>query len=682
MEISLLRGHRRLASTTFPNPSVKSSLPRLISQILFFLCQERKRYGHLLVELDSPTIDKLGFKQPATNGLPVAIFLPLEVVMRSAILLVLSFLCWLPGRPARAVDQGQPTIALQAKKVLETYCAKCHGPKGTNRGGFRSVLDRQKLVDDHKIAPGDPVKSTLFQRLVSANNPMPPRDHAPRPSKEEIALVQKWIQEGAPDFARAVSQRQHISMSDVVTFIEHDLRKTVKEEHRPFTRYFLLTNLYNAGVPDEELEIYRNGLSKLVNSLSWKPKISAPRAIDPAKTVFRIDLRHYGWTAQTWQRILAGTAYTVIPTDQTAAGIYKATQCELPFVRADAFAFAASKAPLYYDLLQFPATSKELEEKELKLNVADNISSEEVIRVGFTRSDIAKNNRLIERHQTGYGAYWISYDFSGNTKDKDLFQRPLGPGNDKTAFHHEASEIIFNLPNGLQAYLIVDREGNRTNEALPNLVTDRNRPDRPITAGVSCMQCHKQGINPKDDEIRDSVLATPQAFPDKKVRETILALYKPQEVLARTMVEDSERFRQAVKATGTSPDGPEPISALAQRFEDDLDVRALAAEVDRPVEEFVKELKAQSPKLVSVFRNALAGKTVNREVFAGEFRELAELFQLGTPLPPRKVAVNSPAPKVFHQVLVENVVKEEKQLPDLPPPNPPEDIPANPEHGK
>ena len=45
---------------------------------------------------------------------------------------------------------------------------------------------------------------------------------------------------------------------------------------RPFRRYFTLTHLYNAGLSAEELQSYRHGLSKLINSLSWGKQIVPP----------------------------------------------------------------------------------------------------------------------------------------------------------------------------------------------------------------------------------------------------------------------------------------------------------------------------------------------------------------------------------------------------------------------
>ena len=50
---------------------------------------------------------------------------------------------------------------------------------------------------------------------------------------------------------------------------------------RAFARYFTMTHLYNAGETAGVLEGYRNGLSKLVNSLSWGIEVINPQPIDP-----------------------------------------------------------------------------------------------------------------------------------------------------------------------------------------------------------------------------------------------------------------------------------------------------------------------------------------------------------------------------------------------------------------
>src|SRR5262249_19253283 len=111
-----------------------------------------------------------------------------------------------------------------------------------------------------------------------------------------------------------------------------------------------------------------------------------------------------------------------------------------------------------------------------------------------------------------YGYYWKSYDFKSNDGTSNLFQYPLGPtfkGNPfaHQAFEHAGGEIIFTLPNKLQAYLLVDNKDRRIDEGPTELVSDGNKTGGPaaVVNGLSCMSCHKNGMIREGfrDEVRD-----------------------------------------------------------------------------------------------------------------------------------------------------------------------------------
>src|SRR5207302_396377 len=102
---------------------------------------------------------------------------------------------------------------------------RCHGQNGRNEGGFNYVLDRQQLVSRKKIVPGQPAKSKLYRRLASEDNPMPPEEEKPRPSKDDIAIVKQWIEMGAPDNDQVAAKRQFISTGDMLRSIRADLER-------------------------------------------------------------------------------------------------------------------------------------------------------------------------------------------------------------------------------------------------------------------------------------------------------------------------------------------------------------------------------------------------------------------------------------------------------------------------
>ena len=89
---------------------------------------------------------------------------------------------------------------------------------------------------------------------------------------------------------------------------------------------------------------------------------------------------------------------------------------------------------------------------------------------------------------------------------QDLILNPLGPNFpgrrfDSPAFDHDGGEVIFHLPNGLQAYLLVDAAGQRIDKAPVEIVSDPSRPDRSVLNGISCMGCHNQGMIIKSDQV-------------------------------------------------------------------------------------------------------------------------------------------------------------------------------------
>src|SRR5947209_2635378 len=324
----------------------------------------------------------------------------------------------------RAAD-GSRALARKAGQVLKAHCYRCHGQDGTIEGGMNYVLDVKTLLARRKVVPRRTTQSRLFKRLISRNNPMPPEEEKVRPGGEDVATIRRWIEAGAPDPVAGPVERTLLGEGDVLRLVHDDLR-TMDARQRRFIRYFTLTNLYNAGLSDDQLATYRHGLSKLVNSLSWQPDVAAPRAVDPAGTVLRIDLRDYKWSAEVWRQVVGLYPYGLFATTPLARAVRAATGCDLPYVRADWFVFAASRPPLYHDILQLPRTGPELE-KELRIEAATDIREERVARAGFNGSGVSRNNRLIERHRSGYGAYWKSYDFAGNAGRRNLFAHPLGP---------------------------------------------------------------------------------------------------------------------------------------------------------------------------------------------------------------------------------------------------------------
>ncbi|TXT36024.1 MAG: WD-40 repeat-containing regulatory protein [Planctomycetota bacterium] len=521
-------------------------------------------------------------------------------------------------------------MAKKAQAILKSRCYDCHGNGGTNDGGFNYALNRKRLVRE-LVVPGSPDESKLFQRVAKGEMP----DGGPPLPKEEQDTLKQWIAADAPSFA-AETQRAFISPTEMLGFMLKDLERATDRD-RPFLRYFTLTHLSNAGYHDNELESHRQGLSKLVNSLSWGREIKMPQPIDPAKTVLRIDLRHYKWNENNaWTQIIAADPYRVTYSSTTAQSCYALTKCELPHVRADWFVFSASRPPLYNLILGLPETPEQMLDFE-------------------KRQRVSKNNRLIERHVSNYGAYWKSYDFKPADpkqpqRRQNLKANPTGPGG-PLGFEHDGGEMIFNLPNGLQGYMLTDAAGKQIPKGPQDVVVDKEAAKRgreaDVINGVSCMNCHWSGMLNKDDKIREHVLSQPTAYAASVV-EFVKAVYVEKPQFAVKLKEDRERFEKAValcglplkkedSGSGSRLSKTEPVAMLAFQFDEPLDLDLAAAEAGVTVDKFVAALRTNSA-LGRELGSLPQGQPVPRDTYVQQFAALVkELF----PPPPPKLITSA-----------------------------------------
>jgi hypothetical protein len=89
------------------------------------------------------------------------------------------------------------------RPILSDTCFKCHGPDEAERQA-ELRLDTQEGVlrnveDARIVVPNHPEKSELYRRLVSddPDERMPPRDSKRSLTKEQIASIRAWIEQGA-----------------------------------------------------------------------------------------------------------------------------------------------------------------------------------------------------------------------------------------------------------------------------------------------------------------------------------------------------------------------------------------------------------------------------------------------------------------------------------------------------
>jgi hypothetical protein len=117
---------------------------------------------------------------------------------------------------------------------------------------------------------------------------------------------------------------------------------------------------------------------------------------------------------------------------------------------------------------------------------------------------------------------------------------------DGAAFAHDGGEIIFSLPNGLQAYMLVDGNDQRIDIGPQAVVRDPNQLSGSfeIVNGVSCMGCHKQGmIDWNPDFVRPEF----ERLEGQRVADKVLEIYPTDEYFLKVADEDRNHFLGAMK---------------------------------------------------------------------------------------------------------------------------------------
>ena len=513
--------------------------------------------------------------------------------------------------PARPDDPR----AAKTYGLLETHCARCHQAGKTETPLTSGSISNILAVDDLArnpllIRPGLPDASKLYEVLVTRHAPLdiygapgaagavPQLGAGPQPGEpetEDLEAVRTWIRD-LPLSKSACQDRKPVSAADADQLALEAIKGDKVDASD--LRFISLAHLYNLCAKPEDMAAYRQAIVKLLNSLSWSSDPIAVTALGPAGAVLSFKLSDLGWVSGHWdilQRIYPKGLQNAVPD-----ALKTATRTDIPVLRADWFADAASKPPLYYALLGVPAMLSDLA-KLNGLDIDQNIKSARARRLAVRTSAVVRGNRLVERHEGGRGALWLVYDFATSQGEQDLFERPLGPkagGNVRNPFKPDAIRAMFTLPNGFLGYALFDAAGNRIDRVLPGLEKplmggETNAVLNVTRAGANCLACHVHGLKPVRDDLRP-FMQTDKFTPAKDVKDAVLALYAIDSETLAFSDGDGERYRNAQKAAGLDPDfligGIEPVNALARQYLANADVTLAAAQQGLDLKAFQKVL--------------------------------------------------------------------------------------------
>lgn len=554
---------------------------------------------------------------------------------------------------AAAVPSGGADLAHSVLKIFEARCIACHGATATEPKKFQYINDLKRLRESSMVNLTVPEDSAIYTVLKDGDMPYLTKAEKQAGRKtvepltdEETATVLSWLRNGAPlaagetadagqsapaaepakPVAPATFNRTPVTPSDEITAALADLQ-TVPREDQADIRYVSLAPQHNnATIDDTTLENLRRGARKMLNSLSTGPKIALFPEAGAQKTLFRVRLADLGWDAAMWNLVASHYPHSIDTGVSTALG--SACNTTVPIIRTDWLAAHATRPPLYHDILRLPRTQQELE-RQLGVNVTENLARGNAIRAGFSKSGISLSNRMVERHDLPRGgSYWASYDFSQSNARGNLLQFPLGPKSagllgGGLAFEHAGGEFVFTLPNGMSGYYVADTLGNRLDGAAPtNIVGDRdNITGRvEISNGLSCIICHSAGL--KDNMPADEVRALSATFGANEQR-LIERLHPDKAAFDAQLKKDTAAFLAVLKEANAEPmpQQKEAVGQLAFAYEDDITLERAAAELGLDPALLMEKLDAV-PSLTDLRITFRGTRVFNREQYNDRFPEL------------------------------------------------------------
>jgi hypothetical protein len=114
-------------------------------------------------------------------------------------------------------NNGSVVFASQVRPILAARCYPCHGPDVQQHGlrldSLQAILTG--ATNEKVVIPGDSQNSHIIRRLRGVEQPQMPYGGPPLAS-EQIALIQKWIDEGAqgPDSSEPVASAAALPVKD------------------------------------------------------------------------------------------------------------------------------------------------------------------------------------------------------------------------------------------------------------------------------------------------------------------------------------------------------------------------------------------------------------------------------------------------------------------------------------
>ena len=384
-------------------------------------------------------------------------------------------------------------------------------------------------------------------------------------------------------------------------------------EDRPYQRYIALGN----GSGDDprgagcgvSTDVKRDAVTKLLNALSIQAQPQQPEWVDAGQRVLRIDLRDFSWDRQItvggaysdeWEALVAKDPYALSFAGADADDAMVDTGTSVPVMLADSFVAITTQPDVYYGLLDIPEQLDQYLVKELGIDPAKPAA-----KAGFT----ADGKRFLAQYwatQTRDGYVWEIAELG--REPEALLQTPL-------AEPLGQREIIFTLPNGVNAFAFMSSDGRRLDNW--NVTFDSAERDNVARAPRSSWRRHPREVTVRD-EVLDYATANPGLYSQADLAEIQRLFLGP--VRLQSLLERDYSKYQAVallRAFVTSDD-PEPVTTSYAEYAGPVTLEVAAAELMLKPDELRDNLALLNPAL-----GALDGGSVSRELFTALFHDSA-----------------------------------------------------------
>lgn len=416
-----------------------------------------------------------------------------------------------------------------------------------------------------------------------------------------------------------------LGMDEIIQTLLEDIRARPASA-RPFTRYLLLTNRYNAGLCGEELARDRLALAEAVNLLSRNSRIALPTAIDAGGLIYRIDLRDYTlerdvvfanvYYLDVWEAIVATSPYAVPYQGDQADALVLEAVTSVPMLSADALIASTLAGPLYYDALGIEREQPVDDFIASYLGIVDSSSrAPGVMLAGLQESSVQRGSRLVARLPVSAradGYFWQAHNTPEDQGGALLLSDPLRVPTSETL-------MIFSLENSLTGYAIVNPARRVVDEA--DGLLDANQNNFRGRVAVSCLRCHATGLLPAEDRVRPFVLANPTMY-GADVISDVQASFPASADLAQQMdADNAERF-EAMERLSIPRGSRDPVSEAWLRFAGDLRLADAAGDLGVTPEGLLPWLAQLDATLAQ-----LDGSAVDRDDFEASFRSSICLVQ-------------------------------------------------------